>query len=67
MISLARMVIAHIPIDHLINSGFYITLKWIRSALKGMIQVHVLYALYQQSMDGSKSFHQNALENLSDK
>ena len=66
MIISARMGISHIPIDQMITKGFFITLKWIRSALKGMIQVHVLYALYQQSMDGSKSFHQNALENLSD-
>ena len=31
-------VISHIPIDHMITMGFFMTPKWVKSALKGIIQ-----------------------------
>ena len=38
IIFLACMIISHITIDHRIIRGFFMTLKWVKSALKGIIQ-----------------------------
>ena len=29
----------HIPIDHMIARGFFMTLKWVKPAVKGIIKI----------------------------
>ena len=41
----AHLVISHFPIDHMIAKGFFMTLKSVKSALKGIILIITRYAL----------------------
>ena len=51
MVFLACMVISNIPIDHMITTNYFMPLKWVKSALNGIIQKITIYALYSQSRD----------------
>ena len=54
MIFSTCMVVSLIPIDHMVPRGFFTALKWVKSALEGIIK-ELPGALYSQKRDPNPS------------